>query len=165
MKLEELKCINENIDLNEYIEFREDVKKYMQYPEWLGDFTYEDLEELLNSGSKIWIYYLEKEPVCSMMLIPATQKSLDKFDINLNYNEVVDYGPMFVNFKYVGNGLQYQMLKALDSYCIEKGYKYAAGTIHPDNIYSIKNLVKDDFKYLTEKKLKRGPRNIYLKKY
>ena len=70
---------------------------------------------------------------------------LDKFEINLNFKDVVDYGPMFVNPKYVGNGLQYQMLQAIDNYCINLGYKYAAGTIHPDNIYSIRNLLKDNF--------------------
>ena len=60
----------ESIDLDRYIELREKVKENMQYPEWLGDFSKEDLIYLLNNNSKIWIYYLENEPVCSMMLIP-----------------------------------------------------------------------------------------------
>ena len=164
MKLKELYCINDNINLEEYIIFREKVKEKMEHPEWLGDFSKEDLKDLLNNNSKIWIYYLSNEPVCSMMLIPSTQKTLAKFEINLDYNEVVDYGPMFVNFKYIGNKLQYQMLKEIDEYCINLGYKYAVGTIHPDNFYSINNLLKDDFKYINKIVLKRGPRNIYLKK-
>ena len=43
MILQELKCINKNIDLDEYIEFREMVKQNMEHPEWLGDFSKEDL--------------------------------------------------------------------------------------------------------------------------
>ena len=161
--INKLKYENKNIDIDNYITFRESVKINMEYPEWLGDFTKHDLEQLLNNGSIIWIYYLEQDPVCSMMLIPSTEKSLNKFEIELDEKEVVDYGPMFVNPEYVGNGLQYQMLKALDEYCINNCYKYAVSTVHPDNIYSINNLVKDGFKRINQKDFKRGIRNIYIK--
>ena len=164
MKLENLKCI-ENIDIDKYIEFREKVKENMEYKEWLGDFSKEDIINLLKNNSKIWIYYKDEEPVCSMMLIPSDEESTKKLELNYNYKEIVDYGPMFVNKKYVGNGLQYQMLKELDKYAVEKGYKYAASTIHPDNVYSINNLEKDNFKYQRTKEFKRGVRNIYLKTF
>ena len=52
----------------------------------------------------------------------------------------------------------------LDEYSKKCGYKYAVGTIHPDNSYSINNLVKDDFKLIGTKEFKRGLRNIYIKK-
>ena len=78
MNLNELNCINENINLDEYIDFREKVKKQMEYPEWLGDLSKDDLIKLINSDSKIWIYYLIEEPICSMMLIPSDEKSLLK---------------------------------------------------------------------------------------
>lgn len=165
MLISDLTCINKDINIDEYIEFRELVKLNMEFPEWLGDFTKENLINMLNNNSKIWIYYLNNEPVCSMMLIPSTKKDLDKFGLDLDYKEVVDYGPMFVNPKYIGNGLQYQMLKELDNHCIKIGYKYVASTIHPDNIYSINNLIKDNFELIGTKQFTRGIRNIYLKKY
>lgn len=161
--INKLEYENKNIDIDNYFLFRDYVKNSMDYPEWLGDFTKNDLEYLLSNGSTIWIYYLDKDPVCSMMLIPSTEKDLSKFEINLDYKEVVDYGPMFVNPKYVGNGLQYQILKVLDEYCINSGYKYAISTVHPDNVYSINNLVKDEFKLIGQKEFSRGIRNIYLK--
>lgn len=164
MVLKELEMKNENIDLDKYIEFREYVKLHMEHPEWLGDFTKEDLETMVKTNSKIWIYYLNQEEVCSMMLIPANKKALEKFEIDLDYKDVVDYGPMMVNPKFVGHGLQYQMLQEIDKYSIDHNYKYAVGTIHPDNIYSIRNLIKDDFELVNHKEFKRGPRNIYLKK-
>ena len=163
MKLTDLKSVSKNIDIDEYIKFRESVKAEMEYPEWLGDFSKEDLLRMINNNSIIWIYYLENEPVCSMMVIPSTKQDLDRFEIDLDYKKVVDYGPMFVNPKFVGNGLQYQMLKELKNYCTKLGYKYAIGTIHPDNIYSINNFIKDDFKLFEVKKFTRGTRNIYLK--
>lgn len=163
LRLEELDCISENINIDDYIEFREYVKNNMKYPDWLGDFSKDDLIYMLNNNSKIWIYYLNGDPVCSMMLIPSDEKSLSKFELDLNYEDVIDYGPMFVNPEYVGNGLQYQMLKKLDTYCGNLKYKYAISTVHPENVYSINNLTKDYFKLEKTKKFKRGLRNIYLK--
>lgn len=99
------------------------------------------------------------------MFISSTKKNLVKFGLdNLNYEKVVDYGSMFVNPKYVGNGLQYQMLEVLDKHSKELGYEYAISTIHPDNMYSIRNLVKDGFVLVGSREFKRGIRNVYLKK-
>lgn len=162
--LKSLQCINSNIDINKYIEYREMVKSNMSSPDWLGDFSKDDILYMLDNNSKIWIYFNDSEFICSMMLIPSTKKDLVKFNVDFDYREVVDYGPMFVNPKYVGNGLQYQMLKELDEYSSNKGYRYAISTIHPDNIYSINNLVNDEFKLIGYRKFTRGERNIYLKK-
>ena len=159
MNLKDLKCVCENIDIENYIKYMDEVKKNMNYPDWLGDFKKGDLTEMLKGQAKIWMYFLEDEFVCSMMLIKAEEKTLQKFNIKLNVNDVIDYGPMFVNPKYVGNKLQYQMLCELDSYCLKLGYKYAIGTIHPENMYSINNLVKDNFVKIDEIELKRGKRN------
>lgn len=163
MRLDELKYLNDKIDVNKYIEYREIVKSNMDYPDWLGDFSIEDINYLLNSGSKIWMYFKDNEFICSMMLIPSTKDDLKKFNVNLDYKEVVDYGPMFVNPKYVGNGLQYQMLREIDRYSKEKGYKYVISTVHPNNIYSINNLVRDNFELIGKKEFSRGERNIYYK--
>ena len=164
LKLSDLKCIDNNNDLDIYLDFINYVKSTMEHPEWLGDFTKENLEVMLKNGTKIWMYYLDDDVVCSMMAIPSTKKSLDKFEINQDYKIVIDYGQMAVNIKYVGNGLQYQMLKNLEDYSINNGYKYAASTIHPNNIYCINNFIKDNFELINYKEFKRGPRNIYFKK-
>lgn len=98
-----------------------------------------------------------------MMLIPSSMKAMQKFELDLDYRDVVDYGQMFVNPRYVGNGLQYQMLCELDNCCKNNRFKFSAGTIHTDNVYSINNLVKDDFKMVGTKEFRRGIRNIYLR--
>ena len=50
IKLEDLKCVSENIDLDYYIEFRESVRARMDRPEWLGEIPKEGLEEMLSIG-------------------------------------------------------------------------------------------------------------------
>lgn len=164
MKLNDLNYVNDKIDVDKYIEYRENVKKEMKEPDWLGDFSKDDILYMLDNNSKIWMYFKDEEFICSMMLIPSTKKNLDKFGIDLDFNEVVDYGPMFVNPKYVGNSLQYQMLKELDEYSSNKGYKHAISTVHPNNIYSINNLIRDGFELVGNRIFTRGERNIYYKK-
>lgn len=39
----------------------------------------------------------------------------------------------------------------------------AISTIHPDNVYSISNLVKGGFILVGSREFKRGLRNVYLK--
>lgn len=162
IKLEDLAL--KDIAIDEYIKQREIIKSYMTSPDWLGDFDSKTLEMLLNSGSKIWTYYDKNNFVCSMMFIPADKKTLAKMGVEIDYTVVGDYGPMMVNPKYIGNGLQYQMLKVLDKYLLDNNYLYACSTVHPENIFSISNLLKDDFHFVSEKTFTRGVRNVYVKK-
>lgn len=163
IELQSLKCIHENINLEEYIDFREYIKSTMENPEWLRALSKTELEEMLKKNTKVWIYYNDEEPVCSMLAKPACKETIEKYRLDLIPNEVIEYGSMIVNPKYIGNGLQYQMLLELDKFSIESNYKYTIGTIHPLNTYSIKNIMKNGFELVHFKELDRGPRNIYLK--
>ena len=98
------------------------------------------------------------------MIIPSTKKDLESFGIDLDYREVVDYGQQVVSDKYRGNGLQQYMLEELEIISKEKGYKYAVTTVHPDNIYSVNNTLKNNFELIGSKEFDIGLRNIYLKK-
>lgn len=161
MKLEDLKCKDKSeINLDDYLSFIKCIKNNMEHPEWLGDFTKNELE---SDDFNIWLYYKDNDILCSMMSIKSSEKSCSKLGINHNYKEVIDYGQMAVSPKYLGNGLQLKMLKYFDEYYKSVGYKYIATTIHPDNTFFINNILKDDFKLLDCKEFKRGKRNIYLK--
>lgn len=160
--LESLECVTE-IDVDKYIYWRDRVANDMVDSAWLGDMSRDDILYLLNNGSRIWMYYHKNNFVCSMMLIPTTEEDLKKFGLADDYLEIVDYGPIMVNSKYRGNGLQKQMIKYLDKYAKEVGYKKAVVTIHPANLLSIDNLVGMGFRFIGKKQFNRGIRNVYLK--
>ena len=136
----------------------------MKHPEWLRDYTKEDIENQLKNGVKIWIYYDGDIPVCSMMMSPSTKEDMEEVGINMNHKKIAFYRSMFVNPKYVGNKLQYQMLSKLDNYCKNQGYEYCVGTVHPNNIYSINNIIKDEFKLKNIKKNKKRNKKYIFKK-
>lgn len=164
MKLSELDVQSSNIDLDKYIEFRESVRSRMERPEWLGEIPKEELEKMLSIGGKIWIYSNGDVPVCSWMFIPAGEDAKKDLEIDgIDYNLMGDIGPVFVNFDYLGNGLMYQMLLEYDKYLESIGYKYVMTTVHPDNIFSSRNMVKNGMKKVSQKTFKRGIRDIYFK--
>ena len=39
MNFIKLKCVNQNVDLNDYLKLYTYVKENMQHPEWLGTFS------------------------------------------------------------------------------------------------------------------------------
>ena len=123
IKLEDLRCVSENIDLDYYIEFRESVRSRMDEPEWLGEIPKEGLESMLSIGGKIWMYYLNDVPVCTWMFIPAGEDAKEDLEMEgIDYNLMGDIGPVFVNFDYLGNGLMYQMLIKFDEYLKSIGF-------------------------------------------
>lgn len=158
-----LECKKNNIDLDEYLKYREICKEKMEHPDWLGDFSKTDLENIIKEGSVLYMFYDHGTFVSSCMLMPASKKSIEKFELPFLETDTCDYGPMFVSEDYIGNGLQKGMFDYLDKEAKRCGYAHAAVTIHPDNLYSINNALKANFKYHLTKDFTRGTRNIYYK--
>ena len=124
MELKDFNCQSEKKDLDKYLEFYNDVHNHMEHPEWLGTFTKEELEMLLNNGAKLFNYYDNDTIACSFLYLPCSNKSLQKHNINYDESLVGSCGPIMVNPKYIGNGLQQQMIKDLDNYCRSINKKY-----------------------------------------
>lgn len=151
-------------EISIYVDFQNRVKMSMQNPEWLGDISEKIYIDLLRSGSKIYLWIYQNKIIASGMLIPATKKDLENFfSSDLNSKKVIDFGPQMVDPEYIGNGLQNVIIKYLESVALELGFKYGITTIHPDNIFSIRNFSKNSFKEIGEVSLKRGNRKVYRK--
>ena len=114
MKLTDLKEVSDNVNLNDYFILYNYVRDNMEYPEWLGTFTLEEIKEILIIGGKIWLYYDKDIPVCSVFYIPTSNKSLKKH--NIEYDETItgSLGPVMVRKEYVGNNFQTAMLKTIN---------------------------------------------------
>lgn len=163
MKLNELKCKSVNNNLDEYLEYYDMVMDNMERKEFIGYFNKEDMQTILKDGAKLFVYRNNKEIVCSFVYIPACEHSMKKLNLNYDIKDVGECGPLLVNPKYRGNGLQYQMLQVLTKYCKKLGKKYLITTVHPDNVYSINNFLKEGYKLRNKFVFHRGPRNLYVK--
>lgn len=165
MKLNDFTVVDTNIDIDKYLGFYSLVIDELVDKSWLGRFDKEKIESILNDGGKIWIWQNEdKEIVCSIMGINSSQNTLNKFGLSqMKVSEVYECGTVLVNKKYRGNKLQLQMLEFLENYTKNIQKHYLLTTVHPDNVYSVNNFEKFNYKYIKTILLSRGPRAVYLK--
>ena len=163
MQLTDLMEINNNVNLDEYLYLYNYVRDNMEHPEWLGTFTKKEIEDILNIGGKIWMYYDKDVPVCSVFYIPSSDKSLRKHNIKYDESVTGSLGPIMVRKEYVGNGLQTAMMNVLNDYVKSIGKTHMFTKAHSDNIYSIRNILKDGYKIIDEYENERGPMTAFVK--
>ena len=164
MKINEFNCISEHNNIDEYLEFYKYVKSNMKEPSWLGEFSLNELKNILNNEGKLFNFYDNNIIVCSMLYIPSNNKTLEKHNLKYDEKLVGSCGPIMVNPEYVGNKFQKQMLELLDKYCKNIDKRYIFTKVHPDNIYSINNFVSDGYKFVETYKTSSGePRSVYFK--
>ena len=160
---ETLKCVSDNVNLDDYYELYNNVRKNMKHPEWLGLIPIDEAKKILLNGGKIWLYYKNNDKVCSMFYIPSNEKTLRKHHIETKATETGSLGPIMVNPKYIGNGFMNSMMKVFDEYNKEIGNKYIFTKVARDNIYSIRNLEKNNYILCDTYENERGLNNAYLK--
>lgn len=163
MDFYELKCVNNNVNLDDYLKLYMYVRQNMEHPEWLGTFTLKEIKNILSEGGKIWLYYDNEQLVCSVFYIPSNQQSLDKRKINKLAKETGSLGPIMVSPDYVGNGYMLKMLDEFNKYCISIGMKYIFTKAHSENLYSINNMYKDGYRLVDEYENERGKMSAFIK--
>ena len=131
-------------------------------PDVVGNIC-EKVKEILDMGGKIWIYYDNDVPVCSVFYIPASNKSLRKHNIEYDESITGSLGPIMVRKEYVGNGLQAAMLEVIDNYAKSIGKVHMFTKAHSDNFYSIRNILKDGYMVVDEYENERGPMTAFIK--
>ena len=162
-KLNDLIEVSDNVNLDEYLSLYNYVRDNMEHPEWLGTFTLEEIKEILNIGGKIWMYYDKYIPVCSVFYIPTSNKSLRKHNIKYDESITGSLGPIMVRKEYVGNGLQTAMLEVLNNYIKSIGKLHMFTKAHSNNIYSIRNILKDGYKVIDKYENERGSMTAFIK--
>jgi hypothetical protein len=163
MKLKDLKEVTNDVNLDEYLWLYNYVRDNMEHPEWLGTFTKDEIKDILNIGGKIWMYYDKDIPVCSVFYIPVSNKSLKKHKVEYDEKVTGSLGPIMVRKEYVGNGLQIAMLEVLNKYVKSIGKEHMFTKAHSDNIYSIRNILKDGYKIIDKYENERGSMTAFVK--
>ncbi len=154
--LEKFKCVSDNVNLDDYLKLYKYVRDNMEHPEWLGVFTRDEIIEILGNGGKIWLYYDSDNLVCSMFYIPIKEKSLLKHKVSYSEDLVGSLGPIMVSPDYIGHGYQREMFKILDRYCKDTNKKYIFTKVCVDNLYSLNNMLRDNYEIVDRYMNERG---------
>lgn len=84
-------------------------------------------------------------------------------EYNIPYEDVMLVDSIMVKKEFRGNGLQRQILELLEKKAKELGLKGMTATIHPENIYSLRNFLGMDYKVLHLAFLHGGERLVVFK--
>ena len=109
------------------------------------------------------MYYDNDIPVCSVFYIPTSNRSLRKHNVEYDESITGSLGPIMVRKEYVGNGFQSAMMEVLNNYAKDIGMTHMFTKAHSDNIYSIRNILKDGYKVIHEYENERGPETAFVK--
>ena len=109
------------------------------------------------------MYYDKDIPVCSVFYIPPSNKSLKKHNVEYDESITGSLGPIMVRKEYIGNGLQTDMQKIINEYAKSIGKTHMFTKAHSDNIYSIRNILKDGYKVIDEYENERGKIKAFIK--
>ncbi len=142
-KLERLELDKENID--DYLGYFNLIKQGMTNPDFMMDLSKDYLIKMIDKGTHIYVYIYKGFVISSGMLLPCDRNAIKLSGLDIDYHEVVEYGPQFVHPDYRGNHLQYFMIDDLRYVAKSLGFKYAIGVINEKNEYSNNNAKKWGF--------------------
>lgn len=142
IKVDKKKIVRIEIDedsIDDYIGYYNLIKKEMKHPEYLMNPSKKYLLNMLKRNSHIYVYFYKKLIIASGMIMPCDKEAIKKTGLDIDYRDVIEYGPQFVHPEYRGNHLQSYMIDDLRYVAKDLGFKYAIGVVNEKNDYSKNN--------------------------
>ena len=139
-------------EVHKYLEFLHEVKAMMEQDEWFFLDPDEEVYELMDQGAMgIWLAE-ENDRIAAVFCVvyPGYREFNLGYDLGFMETEltrVVHMDTAAVHPDYRGQGLQHRMMRHAER---ELAGKILMCTIHPDNRYSLNNVLKQG--YSIEKK-------------
>ena len=129
-------------DIDQYIKYVNVIKSKMTNPDFIMDLTKDYIIDLMNKNAHIYMYIYNGVAIASATIIPSDENAIRMVGLDLDYKEVIEYGPQFVHPDYRGNNIQFNMMKDIRYAAKALGFKYAIGVVDEDNKYSNDNAKK-----------------------
>ena len=155
-------------DTEALLKFLQTVRNGMPHPEWFYLDPEEDVREYMTNGTmQLWLA-MDGETIAAIFdtLTPGSAAWNYGYDLGLSdpeLQQVVHLDNAAVSPGYRGLGLQSKMIQTAEAAFSGKGKKILLCTVHPDNLYSLNNVLKRG--YTIEKRLaKYGTERYILRK-
>ena len=151
-------------DMEVIFNFQDEVLKAMINREFFVPLNYNEVLDAINNG-KIYLLYFECELIglCVLNCKP-------KYDIISEYklsdNENVGIlDSVMIKREFRGSKLQKQIIEYIDKDIVDYGLKSVVATVHPDNVWSLNNLLDSNYEIINKLIVHGGERYILCKKY
>lgn len=169
-------------DIPAIMQVMEEVQKVIEHPEWFCSDSREYMMEHIENHGFTIVAEAESEPksapvsnttgcpLAGFFLIKYPGLTEENLGWLLDFNEgklrkTVHMDMAAVHPGYQGNCLQNRMLKKAEEILSEStAFSYLMATVHPDNQYSLNNMLKNGYQIVKTTELYGGlPRHVLLK--
>lgn len=143
-------------DIDAVIDLLQTVREGMDHQEWFYLDPPEDVREMMKKGvMKLWVAMDGNKIAAAFdFLIPGLETYNYGYDLGLSKNEllaVINMDSAAVHPDYRGKGLQRKLIQEGEKSLIGQGRHILLCTVHPDNQFSLNNVLKQG--YTIQKKL------------
>lgn len=162
--------IVEKSDIKNILALQDSVVESVNKKEWFVPSTRAELELAFSKPDEFIALKAECENkiiAFSYIILKPDESNDISFDIKTLHNKnCCVYETVFVSPLYRGYGLQSKLISMLTDIAKEKGKEYIVATVHPDNIYSSANFIKNGYSKLNDTPLSKygSVRDYYSKK-
>lgn len=145
-------------DLEAFITLLANVREQMEHKEWFYLDSPEDVRTMMEQGiMELWVAEDQGKPVGFFDLLrPGLESFNYGYDLGFSKEEllrVVNMDSAAVHPDYRGLGLQGRLLEAAHRQLREEGNRILLCTVHPENRFSLNNVLK--LGYTIQKKLEK----------
>jgi ribosomal protein S18 acetylase RimI-like enzyme len=133
-------------------------------------YNYSELNKDLKDSGIFLVYYKNKPIAYTFVYL---FKEINSFVIDFKKYSKIPKKDLFLTAELCGSGvleefrglgLQSYFIKLREDYLIENKIKYSVISVHPDNIYSKRNILKNGYKFISCKSTKLKIREYFKKK-
>ncbi len=155
-------------DIDMILALQDRVHSEMKQKEWFAYTSRAELESAFECGSPAVAVMSGEKMIAFAYLIlnPDSTQSLCKF-ADFEYSPYLGgdcvLDTVFVDPDFVGYGIQSLLIGILKSFAIENGKTSVWATVHPENIFSSRNFVKNGFAKANSEPVEKygGIRDVY----
>lgn len=152
--------ITEN-EINIMLDFQKEIIDNMPIKEWFKPLKEEEFLTPLKDQGNDYIFTYKKEVIALLVLTCNIEDILKDYKLPEGNYMLIDSIMVKENFR--GYGLQRQMLKLAYKKAKEQKQDGLVATVHPDNIYSLNNFLKEGYQILHTLTLHGGIRYVMIK--
>lgn len=137
-------------DTEGFIRLLEEVREGMDHKEWFYLDPPELVREMIEQGKMLlWVAMNGRHLAGALsIVIPGEESDNYGYDLGFSREErsrVVNMDTAAVSPAYRGQGLQGRLLEEAESWLRQEGQRILLCTVHPDNQFSLKNVLKQGY--------------------
>ncbi len=146
--------VAQNSDIENILSLQKSVVESINIKEWFVPSTKTELELAFSRPQEFVMLKVEREnklvAFSYIILNPDESNDISRDIEDLKNKNCCVYETVFVSPECRGCGLQRELISKLTDIAKQNGKDFIVATVHPDNIYSSSNFIKNGYKKLND---------------